>query len=119
MLGAERSSHSPSLGMPSSWCPIKACVYVSLPQVAPSARKGPLSSLPLAILLDREPTKVMSRGLGHRPPCQPTTQTVICCPLVGVEGTVAACLPRVGPHFCPAVWGRAESADPDLPAVRS
>lgn len=56
---------------------------------------------------------------GTQAPGQPATQTVICCPLVGMGRTVAAQLPRVGPHNCPAVWGRAESADAGLPTVPS
>lgn len=106
-LGTERSCHSPSLGAPSSWRPINACVCVSLPQVAPPARKGPLSSLPLAILLGREPTKMMGPGQDTGP-CQATTRRSSAAPW-WVRGTVVTLLPsclgtsrvhRPGPPRC-------------------
>lgn len=117
MLGAERGSHSPSLGVPYSWCPINASVS---PTGSSLARKGPLSSLSLTFLPGQR-TKVINLGWDTGCPAfyQPTMQTIICCPLVDMEGTVATWLPLGQRLPCPANPRTAKSGGPDLPTVWS
>lgn len=66
----------PLTGVPYSWCLVNASV--SLQQVAPWARQGPLSLLSLTFLPGQRTNRDDEPRLGHRPPPSPTSTSQPC-----------------------------------------